>query len=331
MKRGFLIGMFLFAALGLPGLATVAQEITLFGGATRDGKIHDNSYAWAIDYLQGINAHSAFSVAWVNEGHFPYHHRDGNAFQYWRRVTVLRGRLTLAAGAGPYRYFDTTGAAHGKSWSDTHGWGAIESLSARWYYGNRWFTEARMNWIQAFHSFDSWAAVVGVGYQLQAPASAGPLPKPLHQAAWTTRNEVELFAGQTIVTSFRSESSVASSFEYRRGVGRYWDASIAWLNEGDSRVVRRNGVIAELQAVRTFLGSHLVLGAGGGAYVAIDKRRPPYPGEIVNGGTLAGIVTLRVAYRIDDRFEIPATWNRIVTGYNRDTDVFLVGLGYRWG
>ena len=66
MKRGFLIGMFLVAALGLPGLATRAQEITLFGGATRDGKIHDNSYAWAIDYLQGIDAHSAFSVAWVN-------------------------------------------------------------------------------------------------------------------------------------------------------------------------------------------------------------------------------------------------------------------------
>ncbi len=307
-----------------------AQELSLLGGVIRDGRIGDNSYAWAIEYLQGVSEHTAFSVAWMNEGHFPYHHRDGNAFQYWGRLTAFHRQLTLAAGGGIYRYFDTTEAAHGGSYSDVHGWGAIESLSATWYTRNRWLLQARMNWIQAAHSFDAWSAVLGIGYQLSAPSAPGPRPRPPHQEEWTTRNEVTLFAGQTIVNSFHSQSSIASSFEYRRGIGRYWDASIAWLNEGDSRVVRRNGLIAEIQAVRAFLGNHLVLGAGGGAYIAIDKRRPPAPGELVPGGTLAGIVTLRVAYRINDRWEIPAHWNRIVTGYNRDTDVFLVGLACRF-
>jgi hypothetical protein len=126
-----------------------AQELSLLGGATRDGKIHDSSYAWAIEYLQGVSEHTAFSVAWMNEGHFPYHHRDGNAFQYWGRMTAFHWQLALAAGGGIYRYFDTTEAAHGGSYSDVHGWGAIESLSATWYTRNRWLLQARMNWIQA--------------------------------------------------------------------------------------------------------------------------------------------------------------------------------------
>ena len=198
----------------------LAQEITVAGGMTRDSDIHDNSYAWAIEYLQGLNEYTAFSVAWVNEGHFPYHHRDGNAFQYWGRLNVLDRRLSLALGAGPYRFFDTTAAAHGGTWSDTHGWGAIESASATWYFKSRWMVQGRVNWIQARHNFDSWSATVGVGYQLSPPPSQGPLPRPPHQADWTTRNEVTLLAGQTVVNSFQSPSSLASSFEYRRGIGR---------------------------------------------------------------------------------------------------------------
>ncbi len=310
--------------------AARAQELTVSGGFTTNSDIRDNSYAWAIEYLQGTGENQAFSVAWVNEGHFPGHHRDGHAFQYWGRLNVFDRRLSLAVGLGPYRYFDTTAAGRGGSYADVHGWGAIESASATWYFKSRWLAQARVNWIQAAHSFDSWSATLGVGYQLSPPQSQGPLPRPPHQPEWTTRNEVSLLAGQTIVNSFSSQSSIASSFEYRRGVGRYVDASVQWLNEGDSHVVRRNGLIAELWAVRSFLDDHLVLGAGGGAYVAIDKRKPPSSGELVDGGTLAGIATLRVAVRFDRRWEMPVTWNRIVTGYSRDTDVFLLGLGYRF-
>ncbi len=324
---GLAIGSVLCVLVATPARA---QEIAVAGGVTRDSDVHADSYAWAIEYLQGLGENQAFSVAWVNEGHFPDHHRDGHAFQYWGRINVLDRRLSLAVGAGPYRYFDTTAAKHGGTWSDTHGWGAIESASATWYFPSRWLAQARVNWIQADHSFNSWSATLGVGYQLSPPPSQGPLPRPPHQADWTTRDEVTLLAGQTVVNSFQSPSSVATSFEYRHGIGRYVDATIQWLNEGDSHVVRRNGAILEIQAVRAFLGDHLVLGAGGGAYVAIDKRRPPSPNEVVPGGTLAGIVTLRAAYRINSRWEIPADWNRIVTGYDRDTDVFLVGLGYRF-
>lgn len=330
MKR-IIIGTALALALAAcPGRRASAQEITVSGGVTRDSDIRDNSYAWSIQYLQGLGENQAFSVAWVNEGHFPGHHRDGHAFQYWGRLNVFDRRLSLAAGLGAYRYFDTTAAGKGGTYSDVHGWGAVESASATWYFKSRWLAQAQVNWMQAAHSFDSWSAVLGVGYQLSPPATQGPLPRPPHQAEWTTRNEVSLLAGQTIVNSFNSQSSIASSFEYRRGIGRYVDASVQWLNEGDSRIVRRNGLIAEVWAVRSFLDDHLVLGAGGGAYVAVDKRRPPAPGELVTGGTLAGIATLRVAFRFDRRWEVPVTWNRIVTGYSRDTDVFLLGLGYRF-
>ena len=143
------------------------------------------------------------------------------------------------------------------------------------------------------------------------------------------RNEIAVHGGNTVVNSFHSELSKAASVEYRRAIGRYLDASLAFVNEGDSRVVRRNGFITQLWAARSFLDEHLVLGIGGGAYVAVDQRRVPKPNEKTKE-LLAGIVTMRAALRFAGRWEIPAQWNRVVTKYSRDTDVFLIGVGYRF-
>ena len=43
-----------------------------------------------------------------------------------------------------------------------------------------------------------------------------------------------------------------------------------------------------------------------------------------------GIVTLTTSYRFHPHWGVRASWNRIVTNYNRDTDVILGGIGYRF-
>jgi hypothetical protein len=45
---------------------------------------------------------------------------------------------------------------------------------------------------------------------------------------------------------------------------------------------------------------------------------------------LSGIVTLTASYRFDPHWFARLSWNRIVTGYDRDTDVILLGGGYRF-
>lgn len=327
MRRHLLtLASVIVACLALPACA---QELTFLGGATRSTRTHLSTYAWMLEYKQGLSEHEALSFAYVNEGHLPYHHRDGNAAQYWWRANFFERRLSLGFGLGPYYFYDTTRPpGGGPGYIDQHGWGGLASLSAAWFLKHGLVLEARINSITTFSSFNTLSAVVGLGYQLAPASRPGPLARPPHQPDWTTRQEVVLYLGQTIVNSFHSEQATSQMLEYRRGIGRYVDASVAWLNEGDTRLVRRNGLVGELWAVRSFLGDHLALGVGGGTYVAVDQRRKPRPGE--NGqGAINGIVTFRVAYR-NGRWEVPLRWDRIVTGYNRDTDVFTAGLGYRF-
>jgi hypothetical protein len=100
----------------------LGQEMTLFGGGTRQSGAGDRSYGWALDYRHGLGRNAALTFSWLNEGHFEGHHRDGQAAQLWWRSTFLDERLALAAGAGPYRYYDTRETVPGTPTTNQHGW-----------------------------------------------------------------------------------------------------------------------------------------------------------------------------------------------------------------
>jgi len=155
----------------------LAQEIHLRGGGVQERDTRDRSYSWAVQYLHGLNEHWAVSFSWLNEGHFEHHHRDGHTLQLWVRTRPLGGRVVLAAGIGPYRYYDTQLAEEGISYVDSHGWGAIASLSATWQMDNRWLFSIQSNMIETSRSPDTFSVLAGIGYQLEAPHAAGqPAP-----------------------------------------------------------------------------------------------------------------------------------------------------------
>jgi hypothetical protein len=322
MKRSFVV-IVLFMAYAWP---LRAQELYLHGGVLKNTDRGSDSYSWQIEYLEGLGEHFAATLSYLNEGHFPNHHRDGNSLQLWARTNLLERRLSLAAGLGPYYYFDTFRSGDGHVAEDRHGWGGMFSMSATWYTESRWLFQLRGNWVQIDGDFNSLSAVAGLGYQFEAPPSRGPLLKTSPQPENTTNNEITLFAGQTIVNSFNSEHSVATAIEYRRGLWRYVDWTIGWLFEGDSRLLRRNGLTSQLWAVREFLDDRLALGVGGGAYLAIDH----YPDIFGAGEPLSGILTFTGSYRLGPHWHLRTSWNRVVTNYNRDTDVILGGIGYRF-
>ena len=305
-----------------------AQEIYLLGGIlqnTNDGK---NSYSWQLEYIEELGDNLALGVTYLNEGHVPNHHRDGNALNLWTRTRLLDGRLSLAAGIGPYFYYDTMPDNSPKGYENDHGWGALFSSSVTWQMDSRWLFQLRTNWVKNFDSFDSFSALAGIGYHFADPSAAEPVNRPSLQSGDKAKNRITLFAGQTIVNSLKSQKSVALAVEYRRRIVPYVDWTGTWLYEGDDRLNRRNGFASELWAVRDFLSDRLTLGIGGGVYFPIDER-----GILKQSGinrTICGILTLTSSYQILPPWDVRVSWNRVITDYDHDTDVLLGGVGYRF-
>ena len=310
--------------------ATYAQELTLLGGGLKESGTKDRSPVWAFEYQHPLREHVAASFSWLNEGHVPGHHRDGQAIQIWGRTNLFDRRLSLAVGVGPYRYFDTTVSSAGGGYANVHGWATVGSLGATYYTDSRWLYEMRFNRIVARNSISTSTLMFGIGYQLEPVPERGPQVSAPRQLEKTTTDEVTVFLGQTIVNSFYSQSDTARALEYRHGLGRFFDVTLGLLNEGDARLVRRTGVTAQIWGVREVLASdRLLLGIGFGPYLAIDKYRTPVTGQ---GGrsNFSWIFTATAAFRLSPHWNGRVSWNRINTNYDRDTDVILFGAGYRF-
>ncbi len=319
----------LFIIFFLTAFPAGAQEIYLLGGEVLQVGSDEDSYSWQMEYREGLGEHLAASLSYLNEGHLPGHHRDGISTELWARQSFFDRRLSLAVGIGPYYYLDTNNGAANGSFRNEHGWGGITSLAATWYTDTPLLFQLRTNWVFGAGSVETLSAVAGIGCQLETPPSPGPLPRATPQQELTTRHELTLFAGQTIVNSFNSQRSVAMGFEYRRGLLRYLDATVGWLYEGDNRLLRRDGLTAQLWGVREFFHGRLALGVGGGGYFALDH----YADTAFEKGesrVLSAIATFTGSYRIDPQWQLRTSWNRIVTNYNRDTDVILAGVGFRF-
>jgi hypothetical protein len=320
MRRIALI--LLFVVFALPALA---QEIHVNGGAARDAKSGTTSGQWSVSYWEGLGEHAAFSLTYINEGHQPNHYRDGLAPQIWGRVNILDRRLSLLAGIGPYAYFSTDVATIGDVYTDAHGWGLISSLAATWYGASPLLFQVRLNWIEAHRSIDTFSATFGIGYVLDPSPQKGPLKRPTPQSPRQTKNEITLFAGRSVLNSAKSELATALSAEYRRALGTHFDWTVTFLNEGDSRPIGRYGIATQLWAVRSFFKDHLALGVGLGPYFARDKY-----GDNGEKDTTAAAASLTASYRFLDNWGLRATWTRIVTDYDRDTDVFLGGISFHF-
>ena len=300
-----------------------AQELSALGGLVENTESGNSSYLWQLDYREGLGEHLAYSITYLNEGHLPNHHRDGYGGQLWVRANVLDRRLSLTAGAGPYFYFDTTPNPAGSYNLNDHGWGALVSLAATWYTESRWLFQLRGNWVGTGDSIDTLSAVFGIGYELDP----SPLPRQLQKASpqrdKTTNNEITAFIGNTNVFSSARPNSAAASIEYRRGLWQYVDWTVAWLYEGNNSASQMNGLATQLWPARAFFDDRLALSIGVGPYIAVDRLHDRQV-------RVSGIATMSASYRFHPQWGTRVSWNRIITNYNRDADIWLAGISYRF-
>jgi hypothetical protein len=317
----------LFGALAGFSSCAQAQEFSLLAGPLFSAG--SNTYSWSATYREGLGRYAAWSFSWLNEGHLPNHHRDGQALQAWGRMPLWNDRLELSAGAGPYRYFDTTAASAGGDYSNTHGWGVLASLRAAYYFDRRWIALAQLNHVHAFGGPNTTALLFGVGYQLEASGEPGPRERAVPRSSNVTSNELTVMFGKTILNSNESESASAGSLEYRRGLWRYVEVSASYLHEGGQIQSRRDGVAVQLWATRAFFGDSLTLSAGVGPYVAITQT-DNLPQDRTGDGRVSALFAVSASYRFGSRWLARVTWNRVVTRYNRDTDLIEGGIGVRF-
>ena len=314
----------LLVVCALLALPAGAQELSFDAGITHEREDSQSTYAWTVAYDQEIGEHAYFSLGWINEGHLDNHHRDGPIAQIGGRLRFMDRRLALSFAVGPYAYFDTTLAAQGATYANDHGYGMLYSAALSWYSEPPWSFQLRLNHVETDADIDTNRILLGVGYRLEERQAGAPAPAPR-----TGRSEISLFAGGTILNSFRSQNSVATAIEYRRAIARHADWTLGWLHEGGNRIIRRNGVTTQLWAVRAFPGERLTLGAGAGAYIVVNKEGlVDVPGD--GEESVSGIVTLTAGYRFSADWLARLSWHRIVTGYSRDTDVILLGIGRRY-
>lgn len=184
---------------------------------------------------------------------------------------------------------------------------------------------------------DSQLSLLGLGYRFdgrpEPESTAEPAPPDLEPLD----DEFGLYVGQTDLNSFESERSTAYAVEYRRRLARHVDWSLGWLNEGGNDIIRRNGVTSELWLFQPLWEGRLELGAGAGIYLAVNQQDQTFAvvkHQVTTVGSdddrLSGIVSLTGSYRFDSHWLARFSFNRLVTRYDRDADVILLGGGYRF-
>lgn len=330
MKNGRFARMsrWIAALVGAAFVSAVhAQELSVLGGWLRADRPGESAYSWGFTYLQALDEHNALSYSWLNEGHVQDNHRDGFALQYWWRTAFFDQRLSLAAGVGGYNYFDTIATADDKRYIDSHGWGAIFSLSATWFTDERLFYQVRLNEILASGSYNTFSAMFGIGYELDAPKGHGSLSGGTSDSM-SSGNQITAMAGWTEVNSLSSPGAAAYGFEYRHGFGRYIDATISWINEGHTELNTRSGAAAQVWVRRSFFNDKLSLGVGAGPYYATDTHRIKDGTD--TSGNVSLLLTMSAAYNVTRHWYVRASWNRVMTTYDKDSDIYLGGIGYRF-
>jgi hypothetical protein len=310
---------------GMPDSGIAApDEISYFGESVSSRGQWPWTSGWGISYRKTFTSYFAASLAYLNDGHFPGHYRDGVTGEIWLPINFFAERVTVSAGMGPFYYYDTVNAANSAQYADDHGWAMMYSLDASWQFrGDRLgpFIEVRLDHTNPAKSIETTSIGLGIGYRGFSDVLDISHPDAVEGFA---PNEVAAYYWKTVVSSFSSQTARAEAIEYRTQLWHELRAAVGFLNEGDAQLVRRNGVTAELWAEPSFNAGLWSIGAGFGGYSAIDKYRPS-PGRHVSG-VVSGTLSLRPVEKLDIRL----LWHRIVTDYNRDTDVLLWGLGYRF-
>lgn len=304
-----------------------AEELSLLTGVTDTDDHTSGTYAWGLEYRQGLLAHLDASFGYLNEGHLPNHHRDGGMLQLWATIGAWRDRLTFAVGAGPYWYFDTEYQQNSQGYIDQHGVAAIVSARATVALSSRWFALLGANQVMLANPATR-IILIGVGYRLEdSPATLQWQQATPTDAAAGLNNEFGFFVGETTLNNLSSNKSPDFGFEYRRRWASHLELSTSLLEEGSGAAESHASASGEVWATQDFLAGRLGVGLGVGPLVALSAYNTA---DGRSGSSVVGLASMTLTWRFAHGLALRASWHRAFTSDDQDRDIVTLGLGLRF-
>ncbi|HVU35040.1 MAG TPA: hypothetical protein VHE61_16520 [Opitutaceae bacterium] len=305
--------------------AAHAQMLTYTRALMTTPSFNESSQAYQLEYRQGLFDGFSASIDYLNEGHIAEHHRDGYAFEFSYRLPILpHQRLYLAASAGPYYFFDTYRGS-----TDVHEVAPLVALTAYGALKGKWFWSATATRINPKSDFRANMFGIGLGYWLgkDAYSPTEELPGLFGSTKpGKTSDEITVFGVFSVINVAKSPHSLGSSVEYRHRFARHVEGTVTYIYEGDPRVARRSGLAVQAWPVRSAICPQLEIGIGLGTYWFIDRRHVRTPGQNANAA-LGGLVSTMISYHFTPTWFGALIWDRVITDYNRDADIWRFGIG----
>lgn len=298
----------LLVVLCCAGIAHAQSDVFLLGGVLNAR----SSTTWTYEggFVSKLNEHFGLGFAYNNDGHLTDNHRDGLAAQAWF-TQALGSRFELALGTGPYASMNNT-TVNGER-ENRFKVGLLSSVALKWHpTTSAWYLRAQYNNTIVPGSFNSNALLIGAGrdFKTQPEDDTGRLGM-----------DVSLWGGSSRTTQIGPQNTAIA---YELEAKFHFDDldHVAWsvgaLSEGDTNLANRRGVPVRIWYDQPAT-DRLVFSAGIGPYLAYDgiqDRR----WEVI------GIGSLRITVRIAGRYSAGVMYTRVVSFYNRDQDIVMVGV-----
>jgi hypothetical protein len=150
----------------------------------------------------------------------------------------------------------------------------------------------------------------------------------------TDRFDWTVFRGIGRINTFTRLNGSSYATEVRWSEAAHFDWSVGFLDEGYSSTLRRSGFTGEgwimTSGVPAGARWRIGMGLGFGAYADIDYKKPSPNSDTAPVPLLAGLVSPTLYIKMPANLVLRFVWDRVVTSYNQDADIWLGGLGYRF-
>lgn len=274
------------------------------------GSNGSNGDTFQVGFSKSITDTYGVSLGYMNEGSITNNHRDGFVVQgYYERPVLNKVYLGLAA--GPYLAMNTTNV-NGNQLNNKE-LGLVISPYLKWYpTSSNWYVRLQGNYNAVASAPNSYGILAGVGFDYQSRNAAYPS---------STNVVVGLYAGASHTTRGGSTTAVGYQLEVKNPVANKFSGSISYLNEGNTGIVNRQGVV--IQGWYDHPASQKwTLSAGIGPYF--------YSDALNNKSGVMAVGTLQASYEVVKDVAVNFRFNRVMSSYDKDQDMFMLGVQKRF-
>lgn len=278
------------------------------------GRLKGTNYRHAVTFTCGVNLSYgltdwfAVNAVYLNEGHPENHHRDGFAIQPSLYKDFNNWRLQLSA--GPYYSMDTTRQTDGTVLNDRH-LGVLSSVALKWHPNQAdWYVGLGYNNVWMRNKLNTNSVVLFLGTDMQKDGGSA-------DSGDGSKTKVGLWIGPGDTTNPGTKVKTAGQLEFALPLHDQWSYSIAGLYEGNTTLADRTGVMAQAWFDGKF--DNWTLSAGAGPYLARDALRD-------KATNLLAVASVRATYKLTRRTHVGFNFNRVISFYNKDADIFMLGI-----